>query len=250
VEGTLVLTQAPADDWIAEHRRVWARKGGLRAVYERWFDDLRAACMPAAPVVELGCGAGLFKQRYPEVLATDAGENPFADRIVDASALPFGDATVGTFVMLDVFHHLPQPAIFLAEAARALVPGGRVAMIEPWVGLAGHLLYRYVHHETCDLRVDPAQPWQGAGKDPMEGNVALPYLYFRPGGHLERLSLPLRIVRRTRFAALPWLLSGGFQSFSLLPAACAAAAQACDRALSAVPALTASRCAVVLERTP
>jgi FkbM family methyltransferase len=31
---------------------------------------------------------------------------------------------------------------------------------------------------------------------------------------------------------------------------CAAAAQACDRALSAVPALTATRCAIVLERRP
>jgi SAM-dependent methyltransferase len=245
-----MLTQAPAAAWLAEHRRVWARKDGLRAVYERWFAELRGACVPDAPVVELGCGAGLFKQRYPEVLATDAGENPFADRIVDASALPFADATVGSFVMLDVFHHLPHPAAFLAEAARTLIRGGRIAMIEPWIGVGGRLLYRYVHHETCDLTADPAAPWADAGKDPMEGNVALPYLYFRPGGHLERLALPLRISRRAPFAALPWLLSGGFQSLNLLPGVCAAAAQACDRALSTVPALTATRCAIVLERAP
>jgi len=73
-----VLTQAPPADWIAEHRRVWARKAALRAVYERWFAVLHDACGAGAPAVELGCGAGLFKQRYPEVLATDATANPYA----------------------------------------------------------------------------------------------------------------------------------------------------------------------------
>ena len=243
-----MLTQSPDADWIAEHRRVWEQKASLRAVYERWFTQLHDACVPGAPVVELGCGAGLFKQRYPEVLATDAAMNPYADRIVDASALPFADASVGTYVMLDVFHHLPEPARFLAEAARTLLPGGRVVMIEPWVGLAGRLLYRYVHHEECDLGVDPAAPWNRADKDHMQGNVALPYLYFRPGGHLGALDVPLRVVRREPFAALPWLLSGGFQPFSLLAPSLATAAHALDRMLSTVPALTATRCTLILER--
>ena len=56
----------------------------------------------------------------------------------------------------------------------------------------------------------------------MEGNAALPYLYFRAGGHLERAGLPLRVVRREPFAALPWLLSGGFQPYGLLPEVVAA----------------------------
>jgi len=243
-----VLTHSPSADWIAQHRHTWSRKAALRAVYERWFVDLHAQCRGGAPVVELGCGAGLFKERYPEVIATDISANPYADRVVDAAALPFADASVGAFVMLDVFHHLPDPARFLAEAARALPPGGRVAMIEPWVGLAGRVLYRYVHHEECALGVDPAAPWSTGDKDPMRGNVALPYLYFRAGGHLERLNLPLRVVRRAPFAAVPWLLSGGFQSFGLLPPALVPAAHALDRVASAFPALTATRCALTLER--
>jgi hypothetical protein len=82
----------------------------------------------------------------------------------------------------------------------------------------------------------------------MDGNVALPYLFFGPGGYLERLHLPLRVVRCEPFAALPWLLSGGFQPVGFLPAWLTPAAEALDRILSTIPALTATRCHLVLER--
>jgi len=160
-------THAPSTDWISEHRERWARKPGLRAVYGEFFRRLRAACVPNTSVVELGCGPGFFKEMYPEVLATDAVPNRYADRVIDAAALPFADGEVGNIVWLDVFHHLPRPEQFLREAARALRIGGRLVMIEPWMGLAGRLLFRYVHHEDCDLSVDPATPWTLANKDPM-----------------------------------------------------------------------------------
>jgi SAM-dependent methyltransferase len=241
-------TRAPSADWLAVHRAAWTRKPSLRLVYTRWFEALRSACTPGEPVVELGCGPGLLKERYPEIISTDSQPNPYADRVVDAAALPFDDAAVASMVMLDVFHHLPAPERFVAEAARTLQPGGRLVMIEPWMGIAGRLFYRHIHHEVCDLRIDPATPWSGASKDPMEGNVALPYLYFRPGGHLERLDVPLRVVRREPFAALPWLLSGGFQPFSLLPASMVPATERLDRLLSRLPGLTAARCLVVVEK--
>ena len=242
-------THAPSADWISEHRERWARKPSLRAVYGELFRRLRAACVPNTSVVELGCGPGFFKEMYPEVLATDAVPNRYADRIIDAAALPFADGEVGNIVGLDVFHHLPRPEQFLREAARTLRTGGRLVMIEPWMGLAGRLLFRYVHHEDCDLRVDPAAPWALADKDPMQGNAALPYLYFRSAGHLERMGLPLRVMRREPFAALPWLLSGGFQPASLLSVGLVSAVEKLDRVVSLAPALTAVRCLVVVERT-
>lgn len=242
-------TQAPPTDWISKYRDLWARKAALRAVYREFFRRLREACLPNASVVELGCGPGFFKELYPEALATDAVPNRYADRIVDAAALPFADGEVGNIVWLDVFHHLPRPEQFLREAARTLQVGGRLVMIEPWMGLAGRLLFRYVHHEDCDLGVDPARPWALADKDPMEGNAALPYLYFRPNGHVERMGLPLRVTRREPFAALAWLLSGGFQPATLLSAAMVGAVDKLDRVVSLLPALTAVRCLVVVEKT-
>lgn len=240
------LSQAPPAEWLDAHRRVWERKPVLRAVYQRWFRDVRARCADGS-IVEIGCGPGFFKAEYPEVIATDVTPNPYADRIVDAAALPFERGEVGSIVMIDVFHHLPEPERFLGEVARVLRPRGRLILIEPWISAAGRLLWTYLHHEDCDLTVAPQMPWGGGGKDPMLGNAALPYLYFREGGHAERLGLGLRIVERRPFTGLPWLLSGGFQPISLLPAALADWSERLDRQLSRAPKWTATRCLITLE---
>ena len=240
-------SEAPPADWLAAHRAIWSRKPGLRRVYDRWFASLRAACS-ATPIVELGCGPGFFKERHPELIATDTVCSPYTDIVAEAASLPFGSGSVGSLVLLDVFHHLPRPAAFLADAARVLRSGGRVVMVEPWIGLAGRFFYRYLHHEELDLTVDPAAPWPDASKAPMQGNAALPYLYFRAGGHLERLGLPLRVIRREPFAGLPWLLSGGFQTFDLLPSRLIGAAERLDRVLSAAAPVTALRCLLVIQR--
>lgn len=244
------LSAPPSSDWIAEHRKIWDTKASLRAVYLRWFRRVRERCAPRGPVVEIGCGPGFFKRTYPEIVATDVTANPYADRIIDATALPFADGEVGSIVMIDVFHHLPDPSQFLREAARVLRPGGRVVMIEPWLGLAGRLLWTHVHHEECDLAVDPASPWSSTHKDPMLGNIALPFLFFRPAGHLERVGVPLHVARREPFLGLAWWMSGGFQPLSLLPAFLTGTVEALDRVMSLPAFLTATRCLVVLEKAP
>jgi hypothetical protein len=70
-----MLTRTPSRVWLADHRRIWQRKASLRRVYGGWFRTLREACAPGAPVVEVGCGPGLFKERYPEIVATDVEAN-------------------------------------------------------------------------------------------------------------------------------------------------------------------------------
>jgi SAM-dependent methyltransferase len=241
------ITKAPTADWISEHRRRWAVKPSLRMVYGRWFTLLRAACASRTPVVELGCGPGFFKEVFPEVVATDAILHPYAERVVDAGALPYGDYEVGNLVLLDVFHHLPQPAAFLREAARTLKPGGRLIMLEPWISWFGRVFFRFMHEE-CDLDVSPEAPWQSAAKHPMEGNVALAYIFFRAGGFLEQMGLPLRVIRREPFAALPWIMSGGFQPVSLLPPVLVTPVEWFDRGVSLLPAITALRCLLVIEK--
>ncbi|HLK12237.1 MAG TPA: class I SAM-dependent methyltransferase [Candidatus Binatia bacterium] len=246
----MMRSRAPAADWILAHRRVWEHKPSLRTVYGRFFAALRAACLPGAPVVEVGCGPGFLKESYPEIVATDVAPNPFADVIGDAAALPLRDAAVGSLVMLDVFHHLPRPEAFLREASRVLRPNGRLVMLEPWMGMAGRFLFRWLHHEECDLNVDPHHPWAGANKDPMLGNAALPYLYFGADGELERAGLPLRVVVRKPFAGLAWVLSAGFQPVGVLPARLVPLAEAVDRLISVAPAVTATRCVIVVEKRP
>ncbi|MBI4821114.1 MAG: class I SAM-dependent methyltransferase [Deltaproteobacteria bacterium] len=233
-------------DFVHEHRAAWAKKPALRDAYRELFDRIRGACTPEAPTVELGSGPGFFKEAHPDIVATDVFAHPHAELVADAEALPFADASIANLVMLDVFHHLPKPTRFLAEAARVLKPKGRLVMIEPWLSLSGYTFYRFLHHEDCDPSSPPFDPFTGL-KDPMEGNAALPYVYFRSDGVFFGLGLPLRIVRREPFSGLPWLLTGGFSGPSLTPLL--PVARVLEPYLCRFPRLFSTRCLIVLERS-
>ena len=182
---------------LARHGEIWAVRPELRRVYQEWFGWLLDAVAGLAPVVEVGSGPGFFKDFAPRLVATDITPGARADVRCDACALPFGTASVGALVMVDALHHLPHPLIFMAEAARVLRPGGRLAMVEPWVTPASFLLYRYFHHEDCRLGIDVARPFGDPGKRALDGNSAIPRLVLR---RWQRDGGPLRLIRsRTTF---------------------------------------------------
>jgi ArsR family transcriptional regulator len=45
-------------------------------------------------------------------------------------ALPIDDATLDLALVVHVLHHVPEPALALAEAARVLKPGGRLVVAD------------------------------------------------------------------------------------------------------------------------
>jgi hypothetical protein len=45
----------------------------------------------------------------PECVTTDIFPNPWLDRVENAYALNFADASVGNLILFDVFHHLEFP---------------------------------------------------------------------------------------------------------------------------------------------
>src|SRR5512147_2187323 len=124
---------------LLEHRRLWAAKPVLARVYEPWFDALLEAAPRGARVLEVGAGPGLFepwaRQARPDLrwVASDLHVMPWNDLAADAGRLPLRDACVGAVVGLDVLHHFASPAAFFAEAARVPAPGGRIALVEPWI---------------------------------------------------------------------------------------------------------------------
>jgi SAM-dependent methyltransferase len=234
------------EDFVSRHRAIWAARPELRSVYREWFGRLLGWVGGRRPVVELGSGPGFFKEYFPDLIATDIVSSPWIDLKCDACALPFGPATVGALVMVDVLHHLPRPLRFMGEAARVLQPAGRLAMIEPWITPMSYLLYRFFHHEDCRLRFDLNRPFQGPGKSPLEGNAAIPFQVLR---HFRSSAGPLRLVRAEPFLGLAYLSTLGFKCSRPLPSGLVRLAHACERLLDPLLPLAATRILLVWEQT-
>jgi SAM-dependent methyltransferase len=229
----------------SRHRAAWRARPELRAVYREWFDRLLAAVGPRRPIVEVGSGPGFFKEAAPALVATDVIPGLAVDVRCDAGVLPFRSASLGAIVMVDTLHHLPRPLDFLAEAARALAPGGRIAMIEPWITLPSWVLYRFFHHEECRLGVDVARPFESDAKAALEGNAAIPYLALE---RLREAGLPLHLVRAEPFVGLPYLATFGFKASRPLPPLFQTLARAGETALGPLTRWLATRIFVVLEK--
>ena len=241
-----------ADPRLREHRDVWDRKPGLRAVYADYHQRLLGA-VPDGPVLEIGGGSGNFRDMAPNAISVDLAASPWVDVCCDAHELPFADGSFAGIVMLDVLHHLARPAAFFKEAARALRPGGRLAMIEPGMTPLSRPFYTYLHHEPVDMSVDPLadQPPEVAA-DPFQSNQAIPSLLFDEGAHrarFERQFPELTIVARSKFSFLAYPLSGGFKEWSLLPGALAPAILKFEECLGPIVGEALGfRIGVVLER--
>lgn len=235
---------------ISAQRRAWEARPLVRALYTDWFERIseRLSSVPGE-TVELGAGSGGFKEFMPDALATDIVETPWTDRRADAEHLPFADASIANVVMVDVLHHLPDPATALREMARTLAPGGRVVMVEPFCSPLSGPFYRHLHHEGADPKADLESGSQSSD-DPFDANNALPTLLFwKHRGLAERWAPELRVVERQRFGWLAYPLSGGFTKPQLLPGRLLRPALALERLLGPVLSpLAAFRCLVVMER--
>lgn len=99
-------------------------------------------------VADCGCGEGygtallaersalaIGIDREPEVVAYAAGKYRAAVQATflaaSAEALPFTDSSIDVVVCFQVLEHLPDPAAFLQEVRRLLMPGGALLLTTP-----------------------------------------------------------------------------------------------------------------------
>lgn len=243
---------------LERHRRIWRRKPALADVYGVWFDALLRCAVPGAIVLEAGAGPGFLasharaRRRDLRWVASDFVETPWNDLAADALQLPLRDACVEAVVSLDLLHHLARPAAFFAEAARILKPGGCLSSLEPWVTPLSYPIYRWMHPEGCNLRLDPWDPFGAAAsadKDPLDGDNAGPWLLIRRTPSVRWRDLGFLPPRVTLLNGFAYLASLGFREASPMPASLVRSLLRVDEALAWSARWLGLRALLVWERT-
>lgn len=215
----------PVDDpaLLARHQQVLAEKPLLASAFRAFYEQmlaLRDRHVTAAGIeVELGTGAGFFKNVHPELTTSDIRPGRGIDRVVDALDMPFAEASVRALYAINLFHHLPDPNRFFREVTRVLAPGGACLLIEPHGGLFSSFVHRRLH---SDEHFDESGAWCNQGiTGPLGGaNQALAEIVFQRDRPIfaTRFGNELEIVERPYcLNALRYLASGGVNFRPLLP---------------------------------
>jgi SAM-dependent methyltransferase len=208
-------------------RDIIASKPFLRRIYSDWYAQIAEALADRNIILELGSGAGFFKEVRPHAITSEVMVTTGVDLIADACRLPFADAALDAIVMTDVFHHIPDVELFLSEATRTLHAGGRLVMVEPWRTRWSEWIYTNLHPEP--FLVDGT--WEIPRSGPLSGaNGALPWIVF--GRDLARFAERFpqwRILKITPMMPIAYLLSGGVSLRSLMPGCLYAAVRFVER---------------------
>ena len=131
--------------------------------------------MPPLVVADLGAGEGasalLLAQRAKKVIAVDSsarmievgreqaqrhGVKNIDYRLGDMEEIPIGDGEVDLVFFSQSLHHALHPELALAEAARILVPGGRIVILD---------LVRHRFEQARELYADE---WLGFSESDLE----------------------------------------------------------------------------------
>jgi SAM-dependent methyltransferase len=208
------------------HRSILTEKRLLRSAFETFYHDMTSLCDQLLPAdgmeIELGTGAGFFKDHRPGLVTSDIRKGSNIDMSLDAQNMSLPDNSVRCIYAINVFHHLPDPELFFSELNRVLRTGGGCILIEPHGGFASAMLHRRLH---SDEHFDPDAPgWQTADiAGPLSGaNQALAHIVFKRD--LDRFKAQYGQYLEIAYQgfslnALRYLLSGGLNFRQLLPSA-------------------------------
>ena len=189
------------------HRDIILQKPFLKRLYNDWYTVFikKSKEIKDGKYLEIGSGGGFLKEVFPEVITSDILALPNVDMVFSAEEMPFKENELASIVMLNVFHHIPKPYLFLKEAERTLVKGGKIIMTEPANSALGRFIYKRFHHEPFEEN-GPREI--KAGNPLSNSNQALPYIYFERDLDLFKKEFPqLKIISIKYHSPFPKVLT-------------------------------------------
>lgn len=189
----------------------------MKRLYNDWYSVFikKARTVKNGRYLEIGSGGGFLKEVFPEVITSDILSLPGVDQVFSAEQLPFQENELGCIMMMNVFHHIPKPYLFLKEAERCLVKGGKIVMIEPANSNLGRFIYKRYHYEPFDeagaREIEP-------GHRLSNSNQALPYIYFERDLEQFKKEFPTLKISSIRYhSPFSYIISGGVSRSAMLP---------------------------------
>lgn len=227
--------------------RIIHEKIFLRKIYESWY-QLLVSHIPegSGSVLEVGSGGGFLKELQEDALASEVFLVPNINIVLNAMALPFKHESLRAVLMVDVLHHIPNPALFFSEAARCVKSGGRCLFIEPWNTPWGKCVYQNLHHEPFN----PEGGWTIPSSGALSGaNGALPWILFERDRQLFVEKFPQwRIVEVSPMMPLAYLISGGVSMRSIMPGWAYLLVRAFEKVIPSVEKKSGMFAFIMLER--
>jgi len=199
------------------HREIILQKPFLKRLYTEWYKEFITVSKSVGKGIylEIGSGGGFLKEVFSEVVTSDILDLPVVDKVFSAEKMPYKENELGCIMMLNVFHHIPRPYLFLEEAERTLLKGGKIIMIEPANSNLGRFIYKHFHHEPFEEK-GPREIQ--AGNPLTNSNQALPHIYFERDLQQFGKDFPsLKITRIKYHTPFLYILSGGVSRSAMLP---------------------------------
>lgn len=190
----------------------------LKYCYNVWYKKVIKSVQSirgAGLILELGSGGSYLKEYLPDMITSDVVEG-VADRVIDARKLPFQDESVKSIILTHAFHHIPDVSLFLREAERVLIPGGKIILIEVAHTKFAKFFFDKFHVEPY---MDNVTDWSFDQKDSMmDSNQALSWIvFFRDKLKFRKLFPNLSVVSSSYLPWFSYLISGGVTFRNMIP---------------------------------
>ena len=182
----------------------------LGFLYKEWYEIISNSLSEIEGInIELGCGASFIDKINKSIKKTDIFLNSNTDFKLNAMDIGKNfENKVSNLILVNVFHHISDPELFLKSAEKSLLSGGRIIMIEPSNNYWSRLVYKFVGHEPFDRS---QIEWKFQSKDPLlDSNQALAWIVLeRDNEKFKKLFPMFSLIKKKNMMPFTYLLSGG-----------------------------------------